>query len=370
MSRRTIVVITGTRAEFGLLKPIMHAIEEHRDLELVVLATGTHLLEPERTIDEVASCFVDVRRVEMQRAGESGQIDDARALGRGITNITEQLAAVVPAAVLVLGDRIEAFAGACAASAGGFLLAHVHGGDRAEGVADEAMRHAITKLAHVHLAATPQSAERIIAMGEPPDSVHIVGSPAIDGLTDTPPLEDARYRELGEPEIVMLMHPTGRDAAQEHADACVVIDACQQAGRTLWLHPNRDAGWEGIAQALTERSIEPVRHLPRPEFIGLLRRARVIVGNSSAGLIECAAIGVPCVNVGDRQSGRERTSNVIDVKHANPAALRWAIREALARGVVPNPEHPFGTGDTGPLIADVIDRATRTPPPLRKRNSY
>ena len=124
--------------------------------------------------------------------------------------MTDVFAQIKPHCVLVLGDRIEAFAGASAGSIGGFMLAHMHGGDRAEGIADEAMRHAITKLAHLHLPATQESADRIIAMGEHADGVHVVGSPAIDGLDAIPPLSDEKYAALGSLEIVFLMHPIGR----------------------------------------------------------------------------------------------------------------------------------------------------------------
>ena len=181
---RRVAVITGSRADFGLLRSTMDAIETHPDLELQVVASGAHLLPPDRTIEEVRSRVRVDAVVEMQSPGVFGRSADAAAVGRGVSGFAEVLDRLDPQVVLVLGDRIEAFAAASAASIGGRILAHVHGGDRAEGVADEAMRHAITKLAHLHFAATEESGERILRLGEAPSTVHVVGSPAIDGLEE------------------------------------------------------------------------------------------------------------------------------------------------------------------------------------------
>lgn len=196
---RRIAVITGTRAEWGILKSVCAAIQARADLSLTVFAGGAHLLPPANTIDEVRAFASDAILFEMQRKGEAGRLADAAALGRGIQHLSALLHVMAPDIVLVLGDRIEAFAGATAASVGGIHVAHIHGGDRAEGVADEAMRHAITKLAHMHLPATAQSAERICRMGEHAAQVHVVGSPAIDAIATIPAISDARYAELGRP---------------------------------------------------------------------------------------------------------------------------------------------------------------------------
>ena len=181
MSRR-VAVVTGSRADFGLLRSTMEAISAAPELDLQVVVAGAHLLPPDETIDEVRDCFEVDAVVEMQHAGRRGRTADATATGRGVVGFTAAFDRLDPDVVLVLGDRIEAFAAAASAGIGGRLVAHVHGGDRAEGVADESMRHAITKLAHLHFPATPTSGERIRRLGEPTDSVHVVGSPAADGI--------------------------------------------------------------------------------------------------------------------------------------------------------------------------------------------
>ena len=272
--------------------------------------------------------------------------------------------------VLVLGDRIEAFAAAAAAAIGGVRVAHIHGGDRAEGIADEAMRHAISKLAHLHLTATPRSTERLIAMGEDALRTHLVGSPAIDGLADIPPLDDETYAELGSPEVVVLLHPTGDRHELEVDRARMLLGACGRESRVLALHPNHDPGRDGILEAVRERSdITSRAHLPRDTFIGLLQRVRMIAGNSSAALIECAALRVRAVNVGSRQAGREKPPNVINCPEWHDIAINRAVDRGLMEPVLPF-RHPYGDGHAGSRIAEVLATFDPDNHALAKRNTY
>jgi UDP-hydrolysing UDP-N-acetyl-D-glucosamine 2-epimerase len=367
---RVVTVVTGSRAEFGLLRPVMDAIAAHPRLDLRVVATGTHLLAPARTIDEVTARFDVAATIEMQRAGAVGRDADADALGRGVSGFAAHFAAERPDIVLVLGDRIEAFAAAAAAAVAGIHVAHLHGGDRAEGIADEALRHALTKLAHVHLPATASSAERLIAMGEDPRRTHLVGSPAVDGLDAIEPLSRDAYDALGAPEVILLLHPSGDDDGAERERATRLLDACRDAGRVLALDPNHDPGREGIVAALEDAGgVTRRAHLERRTFIGALRRTRMIVGNSSAGLIECAALPVRCVNVGSRQAGREKPAHVIDCPAWDAGALREAVSRA-AREPVASFRHPYGDGRAGPRTADVLAGVDSDNHPLRKRNVY
>lgn len=367
---RRIAVVTGSRAEFGLLRPLMRAIRKYRDLKLQTIVTGTHLLPPHRTMDEVASEFSVDATVEMQRPGETGRFADARAMGRGVIGIAEHLERLKPDVVVVLGDRIEAFAGAAAGSIAGIRVAHIHGGDRAEGIADESIRHAVTKLAHIHFVATARSAERVIAMGEEPRTVHLVGSPALDDLPGFPPLTDVAYTALGSPEIVVLLHPLGRGERVEHDIARGILSACMDAGRVLVLDPNFDPGREGIVKAIESLKCPRRTHLPRAQFIGLLKRVRLIVGNSSAGLIECAALRLPCVNVGSRQAGRERAGNVFDVEDdRDDSAVAKAVLKAL-NSPRSTGRHPYGEGRSGERMASILASFEPAAHPLNKRISY
>lgn len=376
-AKARIAVVTGTRAEFGLLRPVMHAIRAHPHLELAVIAAGSHLVSPGLTFRDVKAEFEIAAAIPMQVAGRTGRAADVEALAAGVARFGRMFEAMKPAWVVVLGDRIEAFAAASAASIGGFALAHIHGGDRAEGIADEAMRHAITKLAHLHLAATPTSAERIVRMGEDPASVHVVGSPAIDGLAGIPSMDDEAYATLGSPSVVFLMHPIGRDTETEEAAAEQVLDGL--AGeRVLALAPNFDAGRDGIVRAIAAKVVagacKPRDHLPRLEFVGLLKRLSsgggVIVGNSSAALIEAAALRVSAVDIGRRQGGRERCNNIVHVDVERRDAVKAGVTASrrLDRATI---SHPYGDGHAGQRATAILaDLRSYSSTLLRKSCAY
>lgn len=420
-----VAVITGTRAEFGLLVPVMDAIRTRNDLHLLVVAAGAHFLPPARTIREVQSRYPIAARVPMQRHGKSGRAADALALGRGVQGFARAFARLKPDWVVVLGDRIEAFAAASAASIAGIAVCHIHGGDRAEGIADEAMRHAITKLSHLHCAATKLSAERIQKMGEDPEHVHITGSPSLDGLENIPPCSEADLGELSTVRTVVLLHPSGLAADQESKLVQTLIAAIDEsaAGDILALAPNHDPGHEIILQALHVRAQTPNdclqhwaeddgssrlvvlssaseesaghlgdrrwffrQHLPREHFIGLLKyitstNVGLLAGNSSAGLIEAASIGVNVLNVGPRQNGRERAGWIEEMPDSNfesgVEAITALLNRAGDREVLGELVHgeispsPYGDGRAGPRIAALLARTNpRDPALLRKRNSY
>jgi UDP-hydrolysing UDP-N-acetyl-D-glucosamine 2-epimerase len=397
---RRIAVITGTRAEFGLLRPVMEAIAARPDLGLLVLAAGAHLLKPAETIREVEAAYEVAARVPMQRDNETGRLADAAALGRGVQGFAEAFEALRPDAVLVLGDRIEALAAASAASVGGVVLAHIHGGDRAEGVADEAMRHAISKLAHLHFPATRQSAERLERMGEPRERIFEFGSPAIDGLADMPALGDEHLAELGldissaHPLAVLLQHPSGLTEEVEQTTAERLARAALAtigAERLLVLEPNHDPGREAVLMGLRAGGVRDLHSgLPRQAFIGLLKRVAasggVLAGNSSAGLIEAAALGCVSLTIGPRQRGRERGETVVTACETG-TPTEADLREALAHGLtrakkkvsdtfsssskkVSDTFSRYGDGQTGQRVAELLATTPITPALLRKCNRY
>lgn len=393
---RTVAIVTGTRAEFGLLRPVIDAVRKHKRLRLRLIAAGAHFLPPAHTVREVKAAYPIAAEVRMQRPGKTGRAEDAEALGRGVAGFARAFAKLRPDWVVVLGDRVEAFAAASAASVAGIAVCHIHGGDRAEGIADEAMRHAITKLSHMHCAATRLSAQRIVKMGERPEHVHVTGSPAIDGLDKIKPMGDAEAKTLGDPEVVLLMHPSGLKPEWE---VCALHHACILArsprglsARTLALSPNTDAGRDAIQDRLdglaaTDAGITLKSHLERHRFIALLKRLAArptgaLIGNSSAGLIECASLGLPVINLGPRQNGRECAANVRNLLNEADVygrqdfgvlcdramtVARAHVRSSLAR----RPSRLFGDGRAGPRIAALLASVDpHDPGLLRKRNVY
>jgi len=412
----TIAIVTGTRAEFGLLRPVIDAIGAHPRLKLALIAAGAHFLPPARTIREVESAYPIAARVPMQRAAAPRtRHEDALATSRGIAGFATTFAKLKPHWVVVLGDRIEAFAAAAASSIAGIPLCHIHGGDRAEGIADEALRHAISKLAHLHCAATEQSAQRLLKMGESQSSVHVTGSPAVDGLAKLKPLTRAQAAKYGDPKTILLLHPSGLSPQRESLLAASLIHALDEmsAGDVVCLAPNHDPGRDYILRAITARcavdnhrikyqtnppskgggttftvlprpSSTPacglvrrftfVEHLPRASFIALLKYAAhsgvgLLAGNSSAGMIEAAALNLRVLNLGPRQSGRERHPLVTDVALTELDSLPSRVMFALDTSFDTPPPHPFTITSAGAHIAKLL--ATTNPAPmLRKHNSY
>ena len=356
MSKR-IAVITGTRAEYGILVPVLDAIEAHAALDLQLVVTGTHL-----TTDSIKDIThpIAAQAVMQQQGAAASRGEDVQALSRGVSGLGQVFTELSPDVVLIIGDRIEALAGALAAQVGGYRLAHIHGGDRAEGVADEAMRHATSKLAHLHFAATAQSADRLIRMGEHEAHVYTTGSPAVDGLAGVQPADDA-------PELIIMQHPIGASDGNERQWMDETL-ACTD-GFTRWvMSPNHDPGREGVMAAIQHFGIKPIDHLPRNRFLSALKGAKVIVGNSSAGLIEASVLGTPAVNLGPRQGGRERPDSVIDADYGYKH-VPDALAAALALETV-DLTHPYGDGQAGKRIADLLASIDLDQVPLHKRNAY
>lgn len=366
MSRNTVLVVTGSRAEYGLLRCVLASLDAEPTLTTLLAVAGSHLIGCTPTIEEIRRERRIDATIPMQVEGACTRQSDARALARGIEGVTDVLARLEVNLLLVLGDRIEVFAAASAASICGIHIAHIHGGDVASGVADESMRHAITKLAHVHFPATEESAFRIRRMGESGDSIFMVGSPAVDGLDGIAPLEDSRWKELGEPRFAVLLHPTGERDSVEQERAGALIQNVSGRGETVLFEPNLDPGRVGIVKAMSESGLRVVGHLDRPSFVGLLRRLDVLVGNSSAGLLECAPLGVPAVDVGTRQAGRELPSTAVHVASFSGPEFDAAFDEALSRcgGLS---DRRFGDGNAGARIAHHLAGLELSTLPVRKR---
>ena len=365
MNHRTVAVFTGSRAEYGLLRPALEALDARDETEVRLLVGGAHLVGDPPTSAEIQAERAVHAVVEMQGAHSRGRLADAQAVARGIRGVAESLSAMKPDFLLVLGDRIEVLAAATAASLLGIRIAHVHGGDAASGVCDESTRHAVTKMSHLHFPATPRSAERILGMGESPESVFVVGSPAVDGIDQCPPMSDADWNKIGQPRFAVLQHPVGDSDDVEERRMKQIIDVVGQSGRTLVFSPNLDPGSDGIRKAIRESRLTPIEHLERPEFIGLLKRIDVLVGNSSSGLIECAALGRPALDIGDRQAGRERPDTAVHVDSLTGPALQHALQQALGL-ISDGADSRFGAGRSGQEIARTLATIPLASVPVRK----
>lgn len=374
---RCIAVVTGTRAEYGLLTSTMRAIAAHPRLRLQLIVTGMHVLHKfGHTIDTIArdGWHIDAR-VPMQRGSDS-PTDQAEGLGRGVAGIARFLAAGHTDIVVVLGDRIEAMAGALAAATTGCVLAHIQGGDVAPGDFDESLRHAITKLAHIHFPATPAAARRVIRLGERREHVHAVGAVGLDDLRDV--LRTERRARGSSGQALVAYHAHGRAPDIEARAMRTVLRAVTAVGlRRLIVYPNSDRGHRGVLHAIAEHAcaygepaVHVVRSLPRGDYLRHLIHADVLVGNSSSGIIEAPLAGTPSVDVGARQAGRQPgAATVIHVAESH-AAVRAGILTALSLPRRPGQRTAYGDGRAAQRIVRILARTPLTPDLTRKTITY
>ena len=378
---KNVCFVTGTRAEFGLMRTALHAIRSHPKLRLQIVATGMHL-QPQfgRTIDGIEK---DGWRVDQTVPWPSctSPIQTAAAMGSAAAALPGVFQRLKSDAVLVVGDRVEAFAAAAAAHVSGGIVAHVHGGDRAIGQVDDSLRHAITKLAHIHFPATARSASRLRKLGEDAWRIHRVGSPGVDGI----------HQEAAQPEEVLrafpdvranrfallVLHPTTTDPIAEKRHATMLLHAVRRAGfdRVVIVYPNNDPGSQGIIQCWrelkTQHGITLRPDIPRPLFLALMRDAAVLTGNSSSGIIEAASFGTPVLDVGDRQARRERSGNVLHVDF-NPSQIHTALKRIWNVGQPRRSRaaNVYGGDGAGRQIANVLASLTIDDRLVRKLIAY
>lgn len=381
---KIIGVVTGTRAEYGLLYPVLKAVDAHPDLMLSLVVTGMHLShEFGYTVQEIEKDGLPIdARVDMLLSGDtSGAM--ATSVGLGIIGMTQAWEQLKPDIILVLGDRVEPLSSTIAAAYMNIPVAHIHGGDSAKGGLDESARHAITKFAHIHFPATRTSAERIIGMGEDEWRVHVVGSPALDTIINEPLLSSTALIEkfgldLSRPLVLAVQHPVTTQVDDAPEQIRETLEAIVEMGHpTVLIYPNSDAGGRRMIEVIKEfesyPSIKTFKSLPRIEYLSLMKVASVMVGNSSSALIDAPSFGLPAVNTGIRQEGRERGKNVIDVPHSKKEIMK-AVGMALTGkeflAEVKKCQNPYGDGKTGPRIAEILSRIAITPQLFQKKISY
>lgn len=375
MPRKICVVVTA-RPSYARIRTALAAIREHPGLELQLVVAASALLE--RYGDAVnvmeAQGFRVDRKIYMIVEGEN-LVTSAKSTGLGLSELATVFDGLQPDVVVTIADRFETMATAVAAAYMNIPLAHIQGGE-ISGSIDEKVRHAITKLADLHLVASKPAAERVIRMGERPDAVHITGCPSIDiaaAVRAAPPIPQEelyrRYRgvgaqvDLSDGYIVVLQHPvtTEYEASRAHIEETLWAIA-ELRLPTLWFWPNVDAGSDGTSKGIrsfrehhTLPHVHFFRNLPPEDFLVLLRDSQGIVGNSSVAIRECSFLGVPAVNIGSRQQGRDRGANVIDVDYDRAAIAAAVRRQRAARRYASDPL--YGTGDAGPRIAAALAEA-------------
>lgn len=382
---RKIAVVTGTRAEYGGFYTVLKAIKIHPALELSLVVAGMHLShEFGYTVEEIENDGLKVEaKVDMLLSSDTlGAM--VKSVGLGIIEMAQVWEQIKPDIILVLGDRIEPLAATIAGAYMNIPVAHIHGGDACVGGnIDDANRYAITKFAHIHFPATRKSAERIIKMGEDEWRVHTVGSPALDmilsePLVPTDVLAEEFDLDLSQPLILLVQHSVTVQVDEAPNQIRETLETLVKlAYPTLLIYPNSDAGGRRMIEVIKEFEgypfIKTFISLPRRKYLSLMKVASVMVGNSSSGIIDAPSFGLPAVNIGIRQGGRERGKNVIDVGH-NKQEIEKAIEKALTdKGFlkeVKKCESPYGDGKTAPRIAEILSKVEITPQLLQKKITY
>ena len=368
MSRK-ICVVTGTRADYGLLRWVMQGIVDAEGLELQVVATGMHL-SPEFGLtyrDIEGDGFRIDRKVDMLLSSDSAA-GATKSMGLGLIGLADALEGLKPDLVLLLGDRFEMLSAAAAALLARIPIAHLHGGESTEGSVDEAIRHSVTKMAHLHFVAAEAYRQRVIQLGEDPGRVFLVGGLGIDNiqklqLLERPALEQALGFELGRKSLIVTFHPATLDAQAVDAQMAGLLDALSGMDDTqlVFTLPNADAGSRAlidrVRQFVANRSnARAYTSLGQLRYLSCLRHVDGVVGNSSSGLIEAPSFGKGTVNIGDRQSGRLKADSVIDCD-ADSASIAAALRRLYSpvfQESLKTVRNPYGVGGASEKIVRIL----------------
>jgi len=370
---KKICVFTGSRAEYGLLKSLMQQIDRDPDLQLQVLVSGMHL-SPEfgltfREIEQDG--FVIDEKVELLLSSDS-PIGLCKSTGLGLIGFGEALQRLAPELLVVLGDRFETWAVCAAALFARIPIAHLHGGEATEGAVDEAIRHGITKMSHLHFTATESYRRRVIQLGESPQRVFNVGAPGVENikklaLLDRSALEAEIDFTFGRQNALVTFHPVTLETATAQSQFGELLAVLAELPELHLIFTRANADTDGriinrliddfVARRPDTASV--YSSLGQLRYLSAMRQVDVVVGNSSSGLIEAPSLGVPTVNIGARQQGRERAASVIDCAPEGQA-IRSALNKALSKtfkNLAATVDNPYDGFDTSLRIKEHIKKA-------------
>ncbi len=368
--RRKICIVTGTRAEYGLFYWLMKAIQADSDLELQIIATGMHL-SPEfgltyRQIEEDG--FKINKKIEMLLSSDT-PVGISKSMGLGMIGFAEAYDELKPDILVLLGDRFEIFCAAGAACVSRIPIGHIHGGETTRGAVDEAFRHSITKMSHLHFTATDEYRKRVIQLGESPDRVFNVGALGIENIRKLPLLsrEDLEKEigfSLGQQYILVTYHPVTLEQATAQTQFQNLLDAIDTIDglRVIFTKSNADTEGRIINQMIDEyvttetNAAISFTSMGQLRYLSAMKHVEAVVGNSSSGIVEAPSFKVPTVNIGDRQKGRIQTKSVINCSPAKEAIVK-SIKQALStefRQSLQNLRNPYEGENTAKTIKETI----------------
>ena len=367
--KRKICVVTGSRAEYGLLSNLIGEIGRDPELDLAVIVTGMHLA-PEfgLTYREIEKDGFEIAEKIDIHLGEDTPAGIAESMGAGIAGFAGAFSRVRPDIIVLLGDRFEIIAAALAALPARIPVAHIHGGETTEGAFDESIRHAITKMSHLHFTANEVYSRRVIQMGESPARVFNFGAPGLDVIArmeflDREAFAGAVGMDIGDTLFLVTYHPEtlgGRDQRRVLDELFAALDRFPEASVIITM-PNADTGGKGLAgmfesYAGKRKRVTTFKSLGIAMYLNAVKHSAVVIGNSSSGLSEAPALRTPTVNIGDRQKGRLRAASVLDCP-PEAGFIEEAIRKALSpefREKLPGVRNPYGDGNASVKIKNTL----------------
>lgn len=382
MVKRRILITTGTRADYGLLRPILENVKNSKRLELYLVVAGMHLSKKYGlTINDIKKDgFKIYAKINFLSKNDS-LLSTTNELGNGIMKFAKIMQRIKPDINIILGDRDEMLASALAASHMNIPNAHIHGGDRSGGI-DEYNRHAITKISNIHFAATQKSKQRIIKMGENAKNVFFTGSPGVDDIfrnriATKNDLKKKYSLDITGNEIILLYHPVTTEIEKTKEDIKNILNAIKQFRMPIIaIHPNSDAGNKKIFNAMnsfarTNSLVRVFPSIPRADYLGLLKNCGILVGNSSSGIIEASYFDIPVVNIGLRQVNRESGKYILNVNKPTQNSIRQAIFKAIKmKKQKVMRDFSYGTGSASNKITHILETISLNKELIQKQIQY
>lgn len=371
--KRKICIVTGTRAEYGLLHWVMEGIQQAPDLELQIIATGMHL-SPEfgLTYREIEKDGFSInRKVEMLLSSDT-PVGLTKSMGLGLIGFGDILQELQPDLMLVLGDRFEVFSAVTAAMVACIPVAHLHGGEATEGVIDESIRHSITKMSHLHFVAAEEYRKRVVQLGEHPDRVFLVGGLGIDNikklnLLDRPALETALGFEFGKKNLLVTFHPVtleNETSAKQMMDLLVALGELEDT-KLIFTMPNADTDGRVIIEMINKfvashSNARAYASLGQLRYLSCIKYVDGVVGNSSSGLLEVPSFFKGTINIGDRQRGRLKAESVIDCRpeHESIAMAIQRLYSNEFQQTLKTTQSPYGECGASERVVEVLKRVS------------
>ncbi len=381
--KRKITVTTGTRAEYGILRPLIKQIISSKSLKLHLIVCGMHLSKKHGfTINEIKKDHIPISSIIEMMPKQDTNYEMSLAVGRGIIEFSKAFKKIKPDINLILGDRDEALASAISAYHMNIPNAHIHGGDKTKAGIDEYNRHALTKISNIHFAGSKKSMQRILKMGERKKFVFHTGSPSIDEISENKISKklflEKKYKiKIKGDEILLLQHPVTSQTSLSEQQITNTLNALSKFEKNIIaIAPNSDAGSNAIYLKLKSFSknnsnLKLFPNLPRNDYLGFLSCCGVLVGNSSSGFIEGSYFKIPIVNIGIRQNMREGGSNIIFVKDFSKTQIHKAVRNAYQKNTSKIKKYNvYGNGNASKKIIKILEEIKIDDELIQKQISY